>query len=79
MVEGRAEVVDTVSDDQRPSAQIGKFLDSQVKSNDPWIRVTLNADSVGVTGRMVRELGVKQMEMFLGSVVLPLPGRGFKR
>jgi hypothetical protein len=75
MVEGRTEIMDTVSEEQRPSSQIGEFLGTQVKSDEPWIRVTLNADSIGISGRMLLELGKKQMEMFLSSVVLPLPGR----
>src|SRR6266851_5407815 len=79
MVQGRAKVVDAVSEEQRPSIHIGKFLDAQVKGDDLWIRVTLNADSIGVSGRMLLELGKKQMEMFLSSVVLPLPGRDVNR
>jgi len=79
MVKGRPEIVDTVSEEQRPSIQIGEFLDAQVKGDEPWIRVTLNADSIGVSGRMLLELGKKQMEMFLSSVVLPLPGRDMNR
>jgi hypothetical protein len=78
VVEGGAEIVNAVPKEQRPSAQIRELLDAQVKGDDPWIRVTLNADSIGVTGRMILELGKKQVEMFLGSPVLPLPGRGFR-